>query len=67
MHLVGMHFRTERRVHPLVALDQALALKLGRHNGGVPMAAITLQRNMFARQALCNDGLKFFGSHERIL
>eukprot|EP01137_Pigoraptor_chileana_P029746 Opistho-2@15329 len=40
MHLVGVHFRTEGGVDPLVALDGALALEFGRDDGRVPMSAV---------------------------
>ena len=48
MHLVGVHFRAQRGVHALVALDGALALELGRDNGRVPVAAVAFERDVFA-------------------
>src|SRR5688500_11076056 len=36
MHFVGVHFGTEGGVDALMSLDRALALELGRHDGGIP-------------------------------
>ncbi len=63
MHLVRVHFRTEGGVDPLMPPDRALAFEFRRDDGGVPMAAIAFQRDVFARQPGGNDGFEFFGSH----
>ncbi|MNT93513.1 hypothetical protein D3C72_2350090 [compost metagenome] len=63
MHLVGVHFLAQRGVDQLVALDQALAFKRGRDDGGKPVAAIAFQRDMVAGQARGNDVLEFVSSH----
>ena len=46
MHLVGLHAAAERGVHALVPLDGTLALELGRHDGGIPVAAVAFEREM---------------------
>ena len=61
MHLVGMHFRTQGRVDPLMALNRALALEFGRDDGGVPVAAIALERDVLAREMGLDQGLEFVG------
>ena len=60
---IGLHFLPQGRVHALVALNQSLAFKLRRHQGGVPMAAIALDVQMFARQARANQCLKLLCCH----
>jgi hypothetical protein len=47
----------------LVALDQAQAFELGRHNGRVPMAAITLHAQVGAWQLAGNQGFELVGCH----
>jgi hypothetical protein len=63
MNLIGLHFLAQSGVHLLVALDQAQALKLGGHDGGVPMAAITLDTQVLAGQLAGDDGLELIGCH----
>jgi hypothetical protein len=57
VHFIGFDFFAQGGVHLLVALDEALALKLGRHQRGVPVTAIALNVQMLARQACGDDGL----------
>jgi hypothetical protein len=40
MHFVIGHFGAQRGVYALVALNGALALELGRDDGGIPVAAV---------------------------
>ena len=50
MHLVGLHFRAQGGIHPLMTLDCALAFKLFGHDGGVPVAPVTIERDVFTRK-----------------
>jgi hypothetical protein len=63
VHLVGVHFRTEGGVDPLMALDRALALEFGRDDGGVPMSTVALERDVLAREMGLDQGLELFGGH----
>jgi hypothetical protein len=46
-----------------MALNQAQALKLGGHDGGVPMAAIALDTEVLAGQLAGDDGFELIGCH----
>ncbi len=63
MHLVGVYFRTQRCVHPLVALDGALAFEFGGYNHGRPVTAIALDFEVLARQSGGDEGAQLFGGH----
>ncbi len=51
MHLIGMHFRTEGGVDPLMALDQALALEFGRDGWWRTNVGRPLERDAARTQA----------------
>ena len=63
MHFVCVHFRTERGIDPLMALNGTFALELGRNNDGVPMAAVALQFEVLTGQVGGNKRAQFFSSH----
>jgi hypothetical protein len=54
MDFVGHHAITQSGVDALVALDQTLAFKLCRDQGGIPMAAVPLDLQMRTGKA-CSD------------
>lgn len=63
MDFVGLDPRTQRGIHHLVTRDRSLALEGVRHNGGKPVATITLEFAMHAVQSGGDDGFEFVGSH----
>ncbi|MNL75946.1 hypothetical protein D3C87_2018300 [compost metagenome] len=63
MHFVGVHFGAQRGVHALVALNGAFALEVGRNDGGIPVAAITFQRDVFTGKARSDDVFELVCSH----
>ena len=58
MHLVGLHLLAQRGIDTLVALDGPPAFKLGRHDGGVPVAAVAAELDVLAWQSGGDDGLE---------
>ena len=67
MHFVIGQFGAQRGIYALVALNGPLALELGRDDGGIPMAAVALQRDVIAGQACGDDVFKLVCSQFRIL
>jgi len=63
MYLIGLHTRAQGGINLLVARDETFALEGVRHNRGIPMAPVTFERNMRARQAGGNQGLELFCGH----
>jgi hypothetical protein len=58
-----VHALAQRGIDLLVTLDQSLAFEGGAHDDSAPVAAIAVQRDVVAGQALANDGLEFFSGH----
>jgi hypothetical protein len=63
VHFIGFDFVAQGGVHTLVALNEALAFKLSRHQGGVPMTAIAFDVQMLTGQTCGDEGLELFSSH----
>jgi hypothetical protein len=43
VHLIVLHLAAQRGIHALVARNGALALELGRDDGGIPVAPIAFE------------------------
>lgn len=63
MHFVGLHAIAQSGIDLALALHQVQTVEFSRNNGGKPMAAIALQFDVLASEALLNQGLEFFCGH----
>jgi hypothetical protein len=66
-----MHFRfhaiTQCGIHQLMALNQALAFKLGTNHRCIKMLAIALYRKVATSYTLLNIGLNLFWGWKHLL
>jgi hypothetical protein len=63
MNLVGVHFRTQRGIDSLMALDGSLALELRGHDQRRPVTAVAIDFKVLAGQAGGDQGTQLIRSH----